>query len=83
MLFVQESKVLADTATLQVDNMSNDKKRDLKQHPQHYLNPQAIQDPVTHPQEPVSSSMVRLQHLFTYCSLRVRRAVFFFCFGPL
>lgn len=78
MLFVQESK-LADTATLQVDNMSNDKKRDLKQYPQqHCLNPQAVQDPVTHPQEPVSSSMVRLQHLFTYCSLRVRRAVFFF-----
>ncbi|XP_058270883.1 rap guanine nucleotide exchange factor 6 isoform X3 [Hemibagrus wyckioides] len=39
--------------------MSNDKKRDLKQHPQqHYLNPQAVQDPVTHPQEPVSSSML-------------------------
>lgn len=86
-MFGQESEVLADSAALQVENVSNGGNGDLKQYlQQHYHYPQAIQDLITHAQGPASSSMVRLRHLlfilrkYKECSfIWVRLLTYFLC----
>lgn len=69
--------MLADSAALQVGNVSNDEDSYLKRHSQqHCHNPQAMQDRITHTLEPASSPMVRLQHLlFTLMPSEIKGAV--------